>query len=173
MIELSLTGARRLAVAGALLSAPQPRTILEVVEYLGRIQMDPTSAVARTELLVLWSRLGRHDTDELARLLWDDRRLFEYWAFLVPTSDYSLHRETMRRYPRGDATRARYVREWLAANTAFRRYVLRELRRRGPLRSRDLEDRATVCRGERAAGTMARTSAGCSTRSGSAARSRS
>lgn len=144
MIELSLTGARRLAVAGALLSAPQPRTILEVVEYLGRIQMDPTSAVARTELLVLWSRLGRHDTDELARLLWDDRRLFEYWAFLVPTSDYSLHRETMRRYPRGDATRARYVREWLAANTAFRRYVLRELRRRGPLRSRDLEDRATV-----------------------------
>ena len=32
----------------------------------------------------------------------------------------------------------------MAANAGFRRYVLRELRRRGPLRSRDLEDRAAV-----------------------------
>ena len=36
------------------------------------------------------------------------------------------------------------MRECLAANAGFRRYVLRELRRRGPLRSRDLEDRAQV-----------------------------
>ena len=36
------------------------------------------------------------------------------------------------------------MKEWLAANATFRRYVLRELRRRGPLRSRDLEDRAMV-----------------------------
>jgi hypothetical protein len=50
----------------------------------------------------------------------------------------------MRRYPRGDLARARYIREWLAANAAFRRYVLRELRRRGPLRSRDLEDHSTL-----------------------------
>jgi uncharacterized protein len=55
-----------------------------------------------------------------------------------------LHAPTMRRYPRGDLTRARYIREWLAQNAAFRRYVLGELRRRGPLRSRDLEDRAAV-----------------------------
>jgi uncharacterized protein YcaQ len=50
----------------------------------------------------------------------------------------------MRRYPRGDGARARYVREWLAGNAAFRRYVLRELRRRGPLLSRELEDRSAV-----------------------------
>ena len=37
---------------------------------------------------------------------------------------------------------ARYWRDWMDANAAFRRYVLRELRRRGPLRTRDLEDRA-------------------------------
>jgi hypothetical protein len=47
----------------------------------------------------------------------------------------------MRRYPSSEAARHVYVREWLAANDGFRRYVLRELRRRGPLRSRDLEDR--------------------------------
>ncbi len=139
---LSVTEARRLAVMGALLSAPAPTTILGVVEHLGGLQMDPTSATARAEQLVLWSRLGRYDLAELERLRWEEKQLFEYRAFIVPMADYSIHRETMRRYPRGDLARARYVREWLAANASFRRYLLRELRRRGPLRSRDFEDRA-------------------------------
>jgi uncharacterized protein YcaQ len=143
-IALSLAEARQVAVKGALLSSPRPRSILEVVEHLGRLQMDPTSAVARSEQLVLWSRLGRYDVSELERLLWQERRLFEYRAFIVPTSDFAIHRESMRRYPRGEFARARYVREWLQANAGFRAYVLRELRRRGPLRSRDLEDRAAV-----------------------------
>jgi uncharacterized protein YcaQ len=93
---------------------------------------------------VLWSRLGCYAVRDLERLLYDTGDLFEYWAYIVPTSDFALHRETMRRFPRGDLTRARYVREWVQANGAFRSYVLRELRRRGPLRSRDLEDRAAV-----------------------------
>jgi len=129
-----------------MLSAPRPRTIAEVVDGLGMVQMDPTSAVARTEHLVLWSRLGkRFRIAELERMLWDERSLFEYWVHIVPTSDLAIHRETMRRYPmgpRGDQARRTYVRDWLDANAAFRRYVLRELRRRGPLRARDLEDRA-------------------------------
>jgi uncharacterized protein YcaQ len=143
-IPLSLPEARRLAVVGAGLAEPRAGSIMEVVERLGRLQMDPTSAVARSEHLVLWSRLGDYDVDELRRLLWDERRLFEFWAFIVPTSDYAVHRETMRRFPRGEHARARYAREWVAANAGFRRYVLRELRRRGPLLSRDLEDRAEV-----------------------------
>ena len=118
--------------------------MLEVVEYLGGLQMDPTAAVARAEHLVLWSRLGAYDVDELRRLLFETQELFEYRAFIVPMSDFAIHRESMRRYPRGDLARARYIREWLRANAGFRRYVLRELRRRGPLRSRELEDRAAV-----------------------------
>lgn len=141
--NLSLQQARRLAVKGALLSAPRPRSILAVVEYLGGLQMDPTNAVARAEHLVLWSRVGRYDIGELSRLR-ADRALFEYWAFIVPMCDFGIHRETMRRAPRGEGARARYAREWLGANAGFRSYVLRELRRRGPLRSRDLEDRGVV-----------------------------
>ena len=144
MITLSLAEARRLAVAGQLLDSPQPRSILEVVEWLGSLQMDPTSAVARSERLVLWSRLGSYDVAELERLRWESRELFDYWAHVVPASDYAIHRETMRRYPRGAYARSNYIHEWLAANTGFRRYVLRELRRRGPLRTRDLEDRAEL-----------------------------
>ncbi|HJQ72657.1 MAG TPA: crosslink repair DNA glycosylase YcaQ family protein [Actinomycetota bacterium] len=70
-----------------LLSAPRPRSVLEVVKQLGSVQMDPTRTVARTEHLVLWSRLGRRfRIEELERLLWRDRSLFEYRAFILPTS---------------------------------------------------------------------------------------
>ena len=113
------------------------------------VQIDPTRVVARTEHLVLFSRLGRRfRVDELERMLWVDRSLFEYWVHIVPTSDFALHRESMRRYPvKGEyasLARRRFIDEWLRANAPFRRYVLRELRRRGPLRARDLEDRAAI-----------------------------
>jgi uncharacterized protein YcaQ len=141
-LGLSLERARRLAVAGQLLTVPRPTSILEVVGELGAVQMDPTRAVARTEHLVLFSRLGRRfRVAELERLLWDQRSLFEFRAHIVPTSDYAIHREVMRRYPGGEGSRHAYVRDWLHANRSFRRYVLRELRTRGPLRTRELEDR--------------------------------
>ena len=74
---LSREQARRLAVIGQMLSAPQPRSIQEVVRGLGEVQMDPTSAVARTEHLVLWSRLGtRFRVADLERMLWDEHSLF-------------------------------------------------------------------------------------------------
>jgi uncharacterized protein YcaQ len=143
-LTLTLQQARRLAVMGAMLAAPRPRTIPEVVQGLFGLQMDPVSPVARAEQLVLWSRLGSYDVAELERLRFETKELFEYWAFINSASDYALHRETMRRNPRGETARAVYTRGWLDANKPFERYVLRELRRRGPLRSRDLENRAVV-----------------------------
>jgi uncharacterized protein YcaQ len=132
-------------VIGQLLSAPRPRSILEVVEGLGSVQMDPTRTVARTEHLVLWSRLGRRfRVEELERLLWHDRSLFEYRAFILPTSQFPVHRETMRRYPNTNAGRHAYIRRYLRENTAFRRYVLRRLRDVGPLPTRAFEDRSAV-----------------------------
>ena len=144
-VRLSRRRARQIAVSAQLLDAPRRTSIVETVRALGEVQMDPTSSVARTEHLVLWSRLGpRFRVAELDRLLWRERELFEFWAHILPTSDLSIHRISMRRYPQGDGTRRGYVRDWLRANDAFRRYVLRELRRRGPLRARDLENRAAV-----------------------------
>ena len=64
-MQLTLAEARRLAVQGQLLAGPKPRSIVEVVEAQLGIQMDPTAAVARTEQLVLWSRLGHYDVTEL------------------------------------------------------------------------------------------------------------
>lgn len=143
--SISPRRARRVAVTAQLLSAPRPRSILEVVERLGSVQMDPTRTVARTEHLVLWSRLGRRfRVAELERLLRTERSLFEYRAFILPTSQYPVHRETMRRYPSANAGRHEYVRRYLRENTRFRRYVLDRLREEGPLPTREFEDRSAV-----------------------------
>jgi uncharacterized protein YcaQ len=144
-VQISIEQARRLAVTAQLLSAPRPRSILEVVESLGSVQIDPTRTVARTEHLVLWSRLGRRfRVAELERLVWQERSLFEYRAFILPTSQYDVHRETMRRYPSTSAGRHEYIRTYLRENQTFRRYVLDRLRREGPLPTRAFEDRSAV-----------------------------
>jgi uncharacterized protein len=143
---LDRRAARRLCVQGQRLAGPRPASIADAVHDLWMVQMDPTAAVARTEHLVLFSRLGRaFRVDELERKLWGDRSLFEYWVHILPTTDLWVHRESMRRFPTGGdrgslKSRQRYA-AWLRDNAAFRRYVLRELRSRGPLRARDLDDR--------------------------------
>ena len=129
---------------GQLLDAGQRKDILDTVTRLGRVQMDPTAVVARTEHLVLYSRLGAWDRAELDRLMWQDRKLFEYWAFIVPTADMHLYRHTMKRVLIRDSSRGRYIRKWLADNEPFRRRIMRELAKRGPLRSRDIDDASSV-----------------------------
>jgi hypothetical protein len=143
--SLSTTDARRLAIMGQLLGGPRPSGLLDVVDRLGRVQVDPTSIVERAERLTLWSRLGAYDREELRALLeGKPRALFEYNAFLLPVADLPLHRSVMRTYPPTRYTRGRYIAEWLGDNAGFRAYVLGELRRRGPLRARELDDRAEV-----------------------------
>ncbi|MGZ4115768.1 MAG: DNA glycosylase AlkZ-like family protein, partial [Actinomycetota bacterium] len=141
-LDLSDEQARRVAIRGQLLTLPRPRSILDVVRGLFFVQIDPTSSVARTEHLVLWSRLGhRYRVADLERLLWQDKELFEFNAYIVPAS-YALHRPSMRGYLRGGRGRERYVASWLEANASFRRHILKRLRDDGPLRTRDIENRA-------------------------------
>ena len=121
--------------------------MLEVIRQLGCLQLDPISVVAPSHLLVLWSRLGPYDRGVLDRLLWRDHALFEYWAHaasIVLTEDYPIHRVRMLRLRSNKGRWFPIGRSWLQANAGLRGYVLRELRRRGPLRSRDLEDRSEV-----------------------------
>jgi len=87
---LTLEQARRLAVRATRLDRPQPRSILEVVHDTGALQLDPTRSIARSEQLVLFSRLGRYDVAELDRLLWEERALFTWRAFLYPVDAWPL-----------------------------------------------------------------------------------
>ena len=91
---------------------------------------------------MLWSRLGSFDTAELDRLLWDERKLVEWNAFVYPIETLPLLRARMRRAWRAKtSSHERWRQEFLRKNPGFRRYVLRELERRGPLLSRELENR--------------------------------
>jgi uncharacterized protein len=142
--------ARRLIVsrqqlAGPPRPAPGPEAIMEVATELTSLQLDPINVVARSHRLVLWSRLGRYDPADLESLLWRERRLFEYWAHaaaIVCTGDYPIHSLLMRRYPSERSASNRRLRVWLTENQALRRSILRQLRARGPLPTRALEDRA-------------------------------
>jgi uncharacterized protein YcaQ len=143
--------ARRLFVSRQHLAGPPaaagPEGVMAVATDLASLQLDPISVVARSHLLVLWSRLGRYDPADLETLLWRERRLFEYWAHaaaIVCTGDYPIHSLLMRRYPSDRYAHSRRLQVWLAENQALRRSILRQLRAGGPLPSRLLEDRAQV-----------------------------
>jgi uncharacterized protein YcaQ len=122
------------------------RTILDTVRQLGFLQIDPISTVATPQQLVLWSRLGPYDPGELDRLLWKERKLVEWNAFIWPIEDLPLLRARMRRRRQGRSLRYEWERRtaaFLKENASFRRYVLRELDTRGPLLARELEDRSS------------------------------
>ena len=149
-MRLSIERARQIAVMaqlldgdpGAAAEADRPRDVLSVIRHLGFLQIDPTAAVARTEHLVMWARLGRRfDPAELTSLL-AERRLFEHRAFIRPIEEVRLLRPSMATWPAGPWGFHKRAKAWLAANASFRDYVLGEVRSRGPLRSRDLEDRS-------------------------------
>jgi len=134
--------ARRIAIRSQLLDG-SARGVLDTVRRLGFLQLDPIATVAPAQRLVLWSRLGMYDAGELDRLLWVERKLFEWNAFIWPIESLPLIRARMRRIRRANTTtRDRWTRDFLKRNAGFRRYVLRELERRGPLLGRELEDRS-------------------------------
>jgi uncharacterized protein YcaQ len=154
--EVSVEEARRIAVRSQLLDGTAA-DVLSTVRQLGFLQLDPISTVAPPQHLVLWSRLGAFDRDELDRLLWQERKLVEWNAFLWPAEDLPLLQARMRR---NDRPLDRRLSEYLKENASYRRYVLRELERRGPLLSREIEDHTSTQReahrwwGERKMGLM-------------------
>jgi uncharacterized protein len=130
--------ARRIAVHAQLLDGTAT-SVLDTVRRLGFLQMDPIATVATPQELVLWSRLGPHDRTELDRLLWDTRELVEWDAFIYPAEDLPLLKARMRRRDRGLDQR---IIGYLKEHAAYRRYILKELEKRGPLLSREIEDHA-------------------------------
>ena len=144
MRVMSVEAARRLAISSQWLNHPRgsvtSERILDVVRQIGCLQLDPISAVARSHQLVVFSRVGCYPLEHLDHLLWNERSLFEYWAHaasIVLTEDYPLHSALMQSYPSHQRTR-----DWLEENDELRRYILDELAARGPLMSRDFEDKA-------------------------------
>jgi uncharacterized protein YcaQ len=137
---VSLAEARRIAVRSQLLDG-SAEGVLETVRHLGFLQMDPIATVAPPQYLVLWSRLGPYDRAELDRLLWEEKKLFQWDAFIWPIEDLPLIQARMRE-PWRPTKRDQWAKQFMQEQAGLKRYVLRELERRGPLLSRELEHHA-------------------------------
>jgi uncharacterized protein YcaQ len=138
--RLTKAQARRIAIRAQLLDAPRPSELLDVVERLTLLQIDPTAAIAPSADLVAWSRLGSsYRPTQLQQALEQDRTLFEHNALIRPIGDLGLYLAGAADWPGYESARA-----WLRDNDRFRRDVLRALGDSGPVSSREIPDTCVV-----------------------------
>jgi uncharacterized protein len=124
---------------------PTSENMLDVVQDIGCLQLDPTSAVARNHLLVMFSRVGKYKLADLDKLLWEDRSLFEYWAHaasIVLTEDYPIHYHQMQRFKNEGFPWGKRIWDWMAKNKELHDYILAEITEKGALPSKVFEDKS-------------------------------
>jgi len=140
--ELSRTDARRIAVRAQLLTKERPTDLHETVRRLSLLQLDPTSAIAPSADLVLWSRLGSGYSPQDLRDALDELSLIELRGTVRHADDIALYRSEMADFPgTGDVPGwRRALNDWVMANNDCRRDILDRLRADGPLPARQLPD---------------------------------
>jgi uncharacterized protein YcaQ len=140
--HLSRTDARRIAVQAQRLDAERPAGLMDVVHHLSFLQLDPIAAIAPSADLVVWSRLGSLYSPAELRNALTDRTLIELQALIRPAEDLALYRADMAAWPGLGELRPWQVerRDWIKANDACRRDILRRLKAKGLLPMRDLPD---------------------------------
>jgi hypothetical protein len=145
--ELSLAGARRIALAAQGFGGPRParapsvNQIAALVNRLGVLQLDSVNVFSRSHYMPVFSRLGPYDRSRLDRISGHggaiDRRLVEYWAHeasLIPVELHPLFRWRMADVDRqawGSIARIAHNEPELVAET------LELVAQRGPVRARD------------------------------------
>jgi uncharacterized protein len=140
--KIRIEHARRLAVARQQLSGSRKKPVTtdvihDLVRTIGCLQLDPTAIVARNHLLVLFSRLGPFDPKLVDLLLWNERRLYEYWAHqasIVPTEDRALHLALPPPW-----LDRRTTASWMTTRARFSEIVLRRMAVDGSVRAADFE----------------------------------
>lgn len=139
-MRLDRDEARRIAVRAQLLDAYPPQSLLEVVDHLTLLQIDPTNAIAPSADLVAWSRLGDgYAPSDLTFALETDRTLVEYSSFVRPMADIGVFLALAGEWPRHPKAQA-----FLAANATFRDDLLARLDSDGPLVATAIEDTSEV-----------------------------
>ncbi|HEX6337327.1 MAG TPA: crosslink repair DNA glycosylase YcaQ family protein [Jiangellaceae bacterium] len=134
--RLSKDEARRIAIRAQLLDTPRPTDLVEVVDRLTILQIDPTAAIAPSADFVLWSRIGSsYSPAELTKAVEKDRSLIETVAYIRPPRDLPAVIAEARNTPMYEGTAA-----WFEKNEPFRRDILALLESDGPLLSRDIPD---------------------------------
>ncbi len=97
LTEVSLTSARRIALAAQGFASPRPagrvdrRHLRKVLDHIGLIQIDSVNVLVRSQELPLFSRLGDHPRTLIPDAT-ADGELFEYWCHEASHLPTSMHR---------------------------------------------------------------------------------
>lgn len=138
--RLTRQQARRIAVRAQVLDAGRPRDVVELVQRLTLLQLEPTSAIAPSADVVCWSRLGpSYHPGDLTVALEVDRSLFELDLLARPMTDLGLYLAAARDLPAWQDRGG-----WVEVNDRFRDDVVELLTRDGPLSAREIPDTAVV-----------------------------
>jgi uncharacterized protein YcaQ len=116
--------------------------VLEAIQHLGYIQVDPINVLQRAHHHVLWSRVPNYHPDMLHELQDPDAAVFEYWnhaASYLPMTDYRFSMPLMRKYRREF--------HWSDDSPELRqsmRRLLTMIRKQGPLMLSEVESTGSV-----------------------------
>jgi len=115
------------------------RGTLEALRTCEAVQLDPLNIVARSQDIVLHSRVLDYKTDYLQQALYQDRQFFDYggWLAVYPMSELPYWRVYMER-----RSHAKRVEDFVFTQGEVFDFVRAELRKRGPLGNRDFEGKS-------------------------------
>lgn len=152
-IELSVATAQTLAVIKQRLhqrpNSVDRETLFETLRAIRLLQLDTVNVVARSHYLVMLSRVGLYNPDDLDALLYPDRRVFEQWAHAmcrIPVEDYPYFAPLIK------ARQQPPLKHWHVDRLGDKPqdildWVLEEIRRNGPMASKDFKDTGDGRRG--------------------------
>lgn len=113
--------------------------IAQAIRSIEAVQVDPVAVIAPSHDIVMWGRVNDYRQMDLNQLLYTDRKFFDYGGGLMiyPIEELPYWRVIM--------AQNKQTKRWATfaqSNGALLDDVRREIRDRGPLRSRDMKGRA-------------------------------
>jgi uncharacterized protein YcaQ len=144
--EIDRAGARRFLATRHLLApprglAPEPASVLRVIERLGSLQFDPLDVVGRNHDLVLAARIEGYRRAWTDDLLYGSRTLYETYnkgLSIVPTQELPWYRVAW------DLSRVEHTGAAFDEHAPLVEELLDRIRRDGPLSSTDVAPRAAI-----------------------------
>jgi uncharacterized protein YcaQ len=144
--EVDRAGARRFLATRHLLApprglAPEPASVLRVIERLGSLQFDPLDVVGRNHDLVLAARIAGYQRAWTDDLLYGSRTLYETYnkgLSIVPTQELPWYRVAW------DLSRVEHTGAAFDEHAPLVEELLERIRADGPLSSTDVAPRAAI-----------------------------
>jgi uncharacterized protein YcaQ len=109
---------------------------VDAIRACEAIQLDPLNIFARSQDIMLHSRVLDYKPEHLYQVAYEDRQFFDYggWLAMYPMQELPYWRFHMEK-----RTRDEYVKYFVPEHQEVLEFVRAELRRRGPLGNRDFD----------------------------------